>query len=77
MPRKINQCPAIGRSGRRDCGRSGQGRSPRGYSAVVDDAAASFADDGGLHPVVEDLVGNAANRLKGRARDELNDDELG
>src|SRR6516225_1120796 len=27
---------------------------------VVDDAAASFADDGGLHPVVENLIGDAS-----------------
>src|SRR5262245_39790955 len=32
---------------------------------VVDDAAASFADDGGLHPVVENLIGDAADRFEG------------
>ena len=33
---------------------------------VVDNAATSFADDGGLHPVVKDLVRDAANRFEGR-----------
>jgi len=34
--------------------------------AVVDDAAAGFADDRGLHAVVEDLAGDAADRREGR-----------
>jgi hypothetical protein len=33
---------------------------------VVNDAAAGFADDGGLHTVVKDLIGDAADRIERR-----------
>ena len=34
--------------------------------SVVDDAAAGLADDGGLHAVVKDLIGDAADRVERR-----------